>query len=129
MYSRLNQTQNHKQARPAHQLQITDRYLANGEKLNVETIHLDHHKPGDFSLNLENVDQYLYITNTGSVSISYRLNNNHRLDHIQKNRKRVMVTGDKLTLFIPYIDADDQSKSEQLLITFLEDGNIDLSLN
>ncbi len=95
----------------------------------TRTIHLNHHKPGSIAIELDIITGYLYVTNQGSSSINYRLNNYPVLDHIQRKRAIALLIGDETTFYIPYISSsDDMSNNELLSICLHKDLSLAISL-
>lgn len=94
----------------------------------THTIQLCDHKPGDFTIELDIDKGYMYLTNLSQSSIDYRLNSEAILRHIQKHRKVALMRNDQITLFIPYIDQNDELNSSQLKIHLLDDLSLKFEL-
>lgn len=128
MLSLLNQTQTSKHLIGLHQLEITNRHIKPSERLKINTVQLSDHRTDNFTIELDIDMGYMYISNQSPCSIDYRLNSEPILRHVQKGRKVALMPCDSITLFIPYIDENQQSKSDQLKIYLGEDLSLLLEL-
>lgn len=128
MYRRLNEVESSLHLTGTTKLEITNRHFPPAEKLNIYTIHLNDHKPGEFTIELDIDRGYMYLTNLSKSSINFRLNNGPSLSHIQKLRKVALMRNDQITLFVPYIDQNNNSNSCQLKIHLLDDLSLKLEI-